>query len=438
MLKGAKMVDEDQEILNEADTCRKYVTPGLVQAGWDDEPHSFTEQATFTDGRIIVVGDKPSRRKPKRSDYLLRYTRDIKLAVVEAKRKYMKPGDGLQQAKEYAEILGLKFAYATNGDGIVEFDYTTGLEREIDTFPSPKELWSRYCSAQRIDDEATKKRLLTPNYHIPGKTPRYYQEMEIEIPLPSLVDQRGIVARIEELAARIEEARELRRRAIEDADGIYSSALSFAFKPNDKTWKQETVADIIISMDACWSPQCGDRPASNDEWGVLKTTSVQWSDFQPKENKVLPESLIPEPKLCVEIGDVLVTRAGPRKRVGVVATVRKTVKNLMISDKLIRLRPNYSKIEPRFLELALSSPFSQEYLVRRKTGLADAQVNISQSILKSTPIVYPSISEQRSIVTYLDCLQSKLEALRCLQKETAAELDALMPSILDRAFRGEL
>jgi type I restriction enzyme R subunit len=173
------MLDEDQDIWNEADTCRKYVTPGLVQAGWDNEPHSFTEQATFTDGRIIVVGDKPTRRKQKRADYLLRYTRDIKLAVVEAKRKYLKPGDGLQQAKEYAEILGLKFAYATNGEGIVEFDYTTGLEREIDIFPSPKELWSRYCSGQRIDDEATKKRLLTPNYHIPGKIPRYYQEIAI-------------------------------------------------------------------------------------------------------------------------------------------------------------------------------------------------------------------------------------------------------------------
>ena len=262
--------------------------------------------------------------------------------------------------------------------------------------------------------------------------------LESEIPLPLLDEQRRIVARIEELAARIEEARELRRRAIEDADRIYSSALSFAFKPNDNTWKQETVSDIIISMDAGWSPQCGDRLAGNDEWGVLKTTSVQWSDFRPKENKVLPASLIPEPKLCVEIGDVLVTRAGPRKRVGVVATVRKTVKNLMISDKLIRLRPNYSKIEPRFLELALSSPFSQEYLVRRKTGLADAQVNISQSILKSTPIAYPIIPEQRRIVAYLDDLQPKLDALKCLQTETAAELDALMPSILDRAFRGEL
>ena len=110
----------------------------------------------------------------------------------------------------------------------------------------------------------------------------------------------------------------------------------------------------------------------------------------------------------------------------------------MISDKLIRLRPNYSKVEPRFLELALSSPFSQKHLVRRKTGLADAQVNISQSILKLTPIAYPLIMEQRRIVTYLDNLQFKLDSLKRHQSETAAELDALLPAVLERAFRGEL
>src|SRR5262249_21524364 len=69
----------------EADTCRKYVLPRLIQAGWDNEPHSFTEQRTFTDGRIVVTGNKVRRRSQKRADYLLRYTRDFPIAVVEAK-----------------------------------------------------------------------------------------------------------------------------------------------------------------------------------------------------------------------------------------------------------------------------------------------------------------------------------------------------------------
>jgi type I restriction enzyme R subunit len=97
-------------MITEADTCRKYVLPKLAQAGWDNEPHSFTEQKTFTDGCIVVIGQKIRRQKQKRADYLLRYTRDFLIAVVEAKAAYKLPGDGLQQAKEYAEILGLKFA----------------------------------------------------------------------------------------------------------------------------------------------------------------------------------------------------------------------------------------------------------------------------------------------------------------------------------------
>jgi type I restriction enzyme R subunit len=165
--------------LNEADTCRKFVVPRLTQAGWENEPHSFTEQRNFTDGRIIVVGDKAKRRKKKRADYLLRYTRDFMIAVVEAKAKYKNAGDGLQQAKEYAEILGLKFAYATNGEGIIEFDYNTGKERFLEAFPSPQELWMRYCQANKIEDEQTKGRLLSPYYHSPGKVARYYQEIAI-------------------------------------------------------------------------------------------------------------------------------------------------------------------------------------------------------------------------------------------------------------------
>lgn len=127
---------------NEAYTCRKYVLPKLIDAGWDNDPHSFTEQKTFTDGRIVVAGSKVSRRPQKRADYLLRYTRDFPIAVIEAKPEYKSPGDGLQQAKDYSEILGLKFAYSTNGHGIIEFDYLTGQERLLEAFPLPEYLYN--------------------------------------------------------------------------------------------------------------------------------------------------------------------------------------------------------------------------------------------------------------------------------------------------------
>ena len=102
--------------MTEADTCRRFVVPRLQAAGWDTPPHVVNEQRTFTDGRILFVGGKARRGPQKRADYLLRYRADFPIAVVEAKANYRHAGDGLQQAKEYAEILGLKFAYATNGN----------------------------------------------------------------------------------------------------------------------------------------------------------------------------------------------------------------------------------------------------------------------------------------------------------------------------------
>ena len=161
---------------SEADTCRKYVLPKLYAAGWTDD--QISEQKTFTDGRIVVAGSKVTRRPQKRADYLLRHSRDFALAVVEAKVVYKKAADGLQQAKEYADILGLKFAYATNGQGIIEHDFTTGRDNKLDAFPSPGELWSRLSRQEGISHEIA-ARLLTPYYHLSGKSPRYYQEIAI-------------------------------------------------------------------------------------------------------------------------------------------------------------------------------------------------------------------------------------------------------------------
>jgi type I restriction enzyme R subunit len=102
-------------IITEADTCREFVTPRLVQVGWSISPHSIGEQRSFTNGRIFVTGGKVRRGQQKRADYLLYYRRDFPLAVVEVKSIAFPAETGVQQAREYAEILGLKFAYATNG-----------------------------------------------------------------------------------------------------------------------------------------------------------------------------------------------------------------------------------------------------------------------------------------------------------------------------------
>jgi type I restriction enzyme, R subunit len=149
-----------------------------VEAGWDRALYAINEQRTFTDGRIVFVGGKARRGRQKRADFILRYRSDFPSAVVEAKSKYKQAADGLQQAREYAEILGLKFAYSTNRHQIVEIDYTTGIEREVSCYPSPEELWTRLSATEHMTAEI-KDHLLSPTISDKSKPLRYYQEIAV-------------------------------------------------------------------------------------------------------------------------------------------------------------------------------------------------------------------------------------------------------------------
>ena len=166
--------------MTEADICRKFVVPLLQEAGWDTDPHSIAEQRFFTAGRIVAQGGGARRRPGKRADYLLCYTRDLPLAVVEAKAAFKQTADGLQQAKDYATILSLPFAYSTNGHGIVEFDFLTGRERELSHFPSPVELWDRFRLGEHLTGEQLVERFLAPFNLTAGKIPHYYQRIAIQ------------------------------------------------------------------------------------------------------------------------------------------------------------------------------------------------------------------------------------------------------------------
>ena len=161
---------------SEADTCRKEVLPKLYDSEWTDD--LILEQRTFTDGKIIVIGRKAKRKKAKRFDYLLRYSQNMPIAIVEAKKKYKSAGDGLQQAKDYAEILGLKFAYSTNGTEIIEFDFITGLETKITSYPTPQELWNRLNQVEPVQPEI-QETYLKPFFATPNKEVRYYQRIAI-------------------------------------------------------------------------------------------------------------------------------------------------------------------------------------------------------------------------------------------------------------------
>ena len=175
--------------LSESDICAKFVTPALVQAGWD-ETTQIRREVSFTKGRIIVRGKLVARGKPRRADYIL-YFHHIPLAVIEAKTNTHSVGAGIQQALDYATALDVPFVFATNGDGFLFHDRTAEdgvVETELPNhgFPAPADLWARYCAWKDLapDQEAA---VLEPYYDDgSAKEPRYYQRNAINATLEAI------------------------------------------------------------------------------------------------------------------------------------------------------------------------------------------------------------------------------------------------------------
>ena len=183
-----------------------------------------------------------------------------------------------------------------------------------------------------------------------------------------------------------------------------------------------------------WSPQCNKGPATDDNWGVLKTTAIQEGKFLPFENKSLPKEFEPRPNIEVKAGDVLVTCAGPRNRCGVTCLVRKAPNKLMMSGKMYRFRPDRRKISPEYLEAYLHSRTAKQAIDRMKTGISDSGLNLTHGRFSELIVPLPPLDEQQRIVQRLEEALSDLD--KCLQNLTLAQtqLILLYQSVLDRSF----
>ncbi len=168
----------DKTNLSESDICDKFIRPAMEQAGWNGLDQIFREYP-LREGRVVVRGSKAYRDKGSvlRADYALFYKANIPLAVVEAKDNKHAVGAGMGQALNYAQLLDVPFSFASNGDGFVFRDATlaTGVLEQnltLEEFPSPQQLWSRYCAWKGWSAEESR---VAGFDYAPNKTPRYYQ-----------------------------------------------------------------------------------------------------------------------------------------------------------------------------------------------------------------------------------------------------------------------
>lgn len=181
----------DKKSMTEEDIKLQFITPAIQQK-WGLSSITMETKVQFTDGKINLSGNKPFREKPKKADYVLYLSAHNPIAVVEAKDNNHSVSFGIQQAKEYAKMLDVPFAYSSNGDAFHEYDFLTGQERQIalDDFPSYEELKTRYeqeANGGRGLNEA-EKIIQNQPFYTSGNTfpPRYYQRVAVNRTLDAI------------------------------------------------------------------------------------------------------------------------------------------------------------------------------------------------------------------------------------------------------------
>ncbi len=212
-------------------------------------------------------------------------------------------------------------------------------------------------------------------------------------------DVRQTIATLERLSTK--------KRAIKQGMMQHLLGLSAA-----RNWAPIRMQELVQAMFSGPSPTCEERTIRGPEWGVLKTTCATWqSGWNPAMHKVLPIEFWGRKSIEVHVGDSIVTKAGPRHRVGVPAYVSAIQPQIVPSGKMICVRPNQARVLPGFLSLALADRRTQEFLDQRSTGMAESQVNFENADLRAAPIWLPSLEDQRHILEALTDVDSQIATL---------------------------
>lgn len=274
--------------------------------------------------------------------------------------------------------------------------------------------------------------------------------MDAIVPLPPLAEQQRIVDRFESLFAKLDQAKELAQNALDSFESRKAAILHKAFSGEltakwreehgvgMDSWERKPIKEYVSKLNQGWSPKCEAHPSkSEDMWAVIKTTAIQHMHFNEMENKQLPSNLEPKKQHELQEGDILITRAGPRIRVGVCCLVKKVRPRLLLCDKAYRFSALGDKTIPEFLVYQLNTPSILDEINRMKTGISESGVNLTQEGFLSIEIVMPSLSEQMEVVRLLDGFLEREQRVNELIN-IIDEIDNMKKAILARAFRGEL
>ena len=264
---------------------------------------------------------------------------------------------------------------------------------------------------------------------------RFDDLCKIEIPLPPLAEQRRIVAKIEELAAKLKETRTLRLQAAEEAEAFMGTELGVTFRVLAKRYpvcRLGTLTSHIVDGPH-QTPQYLPEGVTGIPFVTVKNMVSGRLEFDGVNYISEDDHRLFSKRCRAERGDVLYSKDGAtRGQPCFVDTDREF--SFFVSVALIK--PLRHQLDGNYLVHLLSSSWIRDRMIDRSRG--DMIPHIVLREIRAFPVPLPPISEQRQIVAELDRFQADVDALKRLQVETASELDALLPSILDKAFKGEL
>jgi type I restriction enzyme, S subunit len=265
----------------------------------------------------------------------------------------------------------------------------------------------------------------------------------VRIPLAPPREQVRIADAIDELLSDLDAGVAALERVREKLKLYRAAVLKVAVEGvltgSSQPYPTRPMGEIVESIGQGWSPKCERFPSTAlDTWGVIKTTAIQPMQYLQEHNKQLPASLNARPHLELKTGDLLITRAGPRSRVGVACLVRQTRPRLMLCDKAYRLRCRTEQALPEFLELALNAPQIVDDLERLKTGISDSGVNLTQQRFAELRVPLPSPDEQARVVEAVEDQLSVIQHLEADLQTRPRSAHGLRQAILRHAFTGKL
>ncbi|MBL9210209.1 MAG: restriction endonuclease subunit S [Opitutaceae bacterium] len=253
-----------------------------------------------------------------------------------------------------------------------------------------------------------------------------------EIPLPPLAEQRRVVARLEELAAQIHEAIRLRQQAEEEAEALWERAAADILENAAASHATRQLSELV-------EIRGGGTPSKSDPfywdghipWITPKDMKRrELSDaidhISERATRESPAKLIVPGAVLVVVRGMILAHTFPAAVLRVPAAINQDMKALVPNPEIL----------PEFLCAQLSA--RNEELVGLVAKSTHDTRKFETDVLLSVQILVPPLPDQRRIVAELNALQAEVDALKRHQAETAAELDALLPAILDRAFKGEL